>query len=332
MGNLQKICVLLTVLSVGAAGGAYAFYKKAYQKPRAEIAQQRAQFETYIENCKKSGENFDRTAARFAPIYALSLPTNPQNARIEYQIWLEQMLEFCNLSEPQAKIGRYTPNPATKTATQEYSVKARCTTNQLTQFLYEFYWTPFLHRITLLDMKPIENSDELDVAMTIQTMSLGYKEKRDVATASDEVAAETARALAQYAAFPKTDKLPLETTPTRVLSSGPLAAYRPFAETELFRAVRAGVDSADFARLTGTPEVTDDRGTPTRFSRWHVATEDRTITLKAGDRLQIGSVDADVVEIADDIVILRQNDDERLWIVPQGGLLSEATAVPANLY
>ena len=30
MGNLGKICVLLTALSVGAAGGAYAFYKKAY--------------------------------------------------------------------------------------------------------------------------------------------------------------------------------------------------------------------------------------------------------------------------------------------------------------
>ena len=65
MGNLGKICVLLTALSVGAAGGAYAFYKKAYQKPRAEIAQQKLQFETYIETCKKNGENFDRISLRF---------------------------------------------------------------------------------------------------------------------------------------------------------------------------------------------------------------------------------------------------------------------------
>ncbi len=331
MGNLGKICVLLTALSVGAAGGAYAFYKKAYQKPRAEIAQQKAQLETYIETCKKNGENFDRTAANFAPVYALSMPTNAQNASAEYQIWLEQMLEFCNLTEPQTKAGRYVPNRANRTATQTFSVQARCSTANLTQFLFEFYWTPFLHRITALDMQPVESSDLLEVRMTIETMTVGYKERRDPATAANETEKATAETLAKFANYPKADKLPLETTPTRVLASGPLAAYRPFAETELFRAVRTGIDSADFARLTGLPEVTDEKGNATRFSRWRVETEDRAITLKVGDRLQIGSVDADVVEIADDFVILRQ-DDERLWIVPQGENLSDAVAVPANLY
>lgn len=331
MGNLGKICVLLTALSVGAAGGAYAFYKKAYQKPRAEIAQQKTQLETYIETCKKNGENFDRTAAKYAPVYAVSTPTNPQNARIEYQIWLEQMLEFCNLIEPQTKAGRYVPNRANQTATQEFSVQAQCSTADLTQFLFEFYWTPFLHRITALDLKPIESSELLDVRMTIQTMSVGYKERRDPATATNEAERALAQALANYAAYPKTDKLPVETTPTRVLASGPLAAYRPFAETSLFRAVRTGIDSADYTRLTATPQVTDERGNVTLFSRWRVDVEDRTLTLKPGDRMQIGSFDADVVEIDAEFVLLRQ-DDERLWVVPLGGKLSEAVAVPANLY
>ena len=331
MGNLGKICVLLTALSVGAAGGAYAFYKKAYQKPRAEIAQQKTQLEAYIETCKKNGENFDRTAANYAPVYALSMPTNRQSAGVEYQIWLEQMLEFCNLTEPMTKAGRYVPNNANKTATQEFSVQARCSTADLTQFLFEFYWTPFLHRITALDLRPIESSELLDVRMTIETMTVGYKERRDPATATNETEAATARTLAMYANYPKTDKLPSETTPKRVLASGPLAAYEPFAETQLFRAVRSWIDFADYARLNGTPEVTDERGNSIRFSRWRVETEDRTITLKAGDRMQIGSVDADVVEIADDFVILRQ-DDERLWIVPLGEKLSDAVAVPANLY
>ena len=330
MGNLGKICVLLTALSVGAAGGAYAFYKKAYQKPRAEIAQQIAQLETYIETCKKNGENFDRTAANYAPVYALSMPTNRQSASVEYQIWLDQMLEFCNLTEPLTKAGRYVSN-RNNTATQEFSVQAQCSTADLTQFLFEFYWTPFLHRITALDLKPIESSDLLDVRMTIQTMTVGYKERRDPTTAANETEKNTAETLAKFANYPQPDKLPIDATPTRVLASGPLAAYQPFAETSLFRAVRTGIDSADYARLTGTPEVTDERGNATRFSRWRVETEDRTITLKAGDRMQIGSVDADVVEIADDFVILRQ-DDERLWIVPQGENLSDAVAVPANLY
>ncbi len=330
MGNLGKICVLLAALSVGAAGGGYAFYKKAYVKPRAEIAQQRANFETFIQTCETRGQTWDRTAANFAPLYALSMPTNSQNSRIEYQIWLEQMLEFCNLTEAQAQAGRYVKN-RNGSATQAYSVKATASTAALTQFLYEFYWTPFLHRITALDMRPIENSDDLAVSMTVETAAIWYKETRDPATAADESAATTARALAQYAAYPKTDKLPLDTTPTRVLASGPLAAYAPFAETELFRAVRSGIDSADYARLTGTPEVTDEKRNSTRFSRWRVETEDRTLTLKVGDRMQIGSFDADVVEIEADFVLLRQGDD-RLWVVPLGEKLSDAVAVPANLY
>ncbi|MBR5242939.1 MAG: hypothetical protein IKW13_01775 [Thermoguttaceae bacterium] len=331
MGNLGKICVLLTALSVGAAGGAYAFYKKAYQKPRAEIAQQKAQLGAYIETCKKNAENFDRTAANYASTYALSMPTNRQSASVEYQIWLDQMLEFCNLTEPLTKAGRYVSNRATQTATQEFSVQAQASTADLTQFLFEFYWTPFLHRITALDLKPIESSDLLDVRMTIETMTVGYKERRDPTAATNETEKATAETLAKFANYPKTDKLPLETTPTRVLASGPLAAYEPFAEAQFFRAVRAGIDSADHARLTGTPEVSDEKGRVNRFSRWRVETEDRTITLKEGDRMQIGSVDAEVVKIEADIVVLRQ-DDDRLWVVLHGGKLSEAVAVPANLY
>ena len=331
MGNLGKICVLLTALSVGAAGGAYAFYKKAYQKPRVEMAQQKTQFEAYIENCKKNGENFDRTAANLAPLYALSMPTNPQNARIEYQIWLKQMLEFCNWVEPQTKAGRYLSDKRTLTATQEFSVQAQCTTADLTQFLFEFYWTPFLHRITLLDVEPIESSDLLKVSMKIETMTLGYKERRDPAAANDEIATATAQALAKFVNYPKENELPIETTPTRVLASGPLAAYRPFAETELFRAVRTGIDAADHARLTALPEVTDEKGTRIRFSRWYLGTEDRTITLKVGERMQIGSFDAEIVDILDDFVLLRQKGSaERLWVVLLGGNLNEASAV--NLY
>ncbi len=331
MGNLGKICVLLTALSVGAAGGAYAFYKKAYQKPRAEIAQQITQLETYIETCKKNGENFDRTAANYAPVYALSMPTNAQNASAEYQIWLEQMLEFCNLTEPQTKAGRYVPN-RNRTATQTFSVQAQGSTADLTQFLFEFYWTPFLHRITALDIKPgDEGSDLLEVRMTIETMTVGYKERRDPATAANDVEKTTAETLAKFVDYPKADKLPLETTPTRVLASGPLAAYKPFAEAQFFRAVRTGIDSADYARLTGTPVVSDEKGNVTQFSRWRVETEDRTITLKEGERMQIGSVDAEIVKIDAEFVVLRQ-DDERLWVVLHGEKLSDAVAVPANLY
>ncbi len=312
MKNYQKIGVLFAVLSVGVGFAGYFFYRQAYQKPRAELAQKRAEIETQIEYGKTQAERLDAASTQFMPLYTRSFPLNPTNAALEYQIWLTQMLEFCNVKSPSVRTLGFARTAPTGSQVRQFSVQMECSLLDLTQFLYEFYWTPFLHRISVLDIQPQEGSELLRVAMTVEGLTIRWRPDAKQA-------------------FPLQDKLPLTTNPPRQLASGPFAAYSPLGDVELFRAVKTGVDDANFAILTGLPTISDENGRSVKFSRWNLTTEDRTITLKIGEELKIGSFQGTIADIYDDLVVLKQKSG-RMWIVPLSQKLSEAVAVPANLF
>ena len=183
---------------------------------------------------------------------------------------------------------------------------------QLYRFLYEFYWTSFLHRITVLDIQPIENSTQLHFSLVLESLTLWYKPTPQFA-------------------YPLTDKLPLSVNPIRKLASGPFKAYSDTSNMELFRVVRRGIDNADYAILTGTPSITGDDGITTPISLWKIETEGKTLRLKIGDSVTIGSFNGTVDDISDDLVILRQNNGFR-WVVSLGDRLSDAVAVPEVLF
>ena len=222
------------------------------------------------------------------------------------------MLEFCNIRESQVTRGAYSNLRNLGLATQNFRVQAKCQLLDLTQFLYEFYWTPFLHRISTLDIIPQEGSDDLQIAMTIQGLTILYLTN-------------------PQQQFPLRDQLPLDAQAPQQLASGPFAAYKPLGELDVFRAVRTGVDQTALTRLTATPVITDDEGNEQKVTRWNLEAENRTISLKMGDVLKVGSFVANIADIDDNLVILRQQNG-LLWAVPLGNKLSEAVAVPPNLF
>ena len=77
--------------------------------------------------------------------------------------------------------------------------------------------------------------------------------------------------------------------------------------------------------------ITDDEGNEQKVTRWNLEAESRTISLKMGDVLKVGSFVANIADIDDNLVILRQQNG-LLWAVPLGNKLSEAVAVPPNLF
>lgn len=314
MGNWTKIIVVLTILSIGVAFGGYVFYTKEYVKPRQELAEKKQAIEAEIQNGKNQIEQMTKTTESLTPLYRRSFPTNYAKGGMEYQIWLTQMLEFCGVHESKVEVGKFLrPRPG-YVGTNKFVVQGQFTLRDLTQFLYEFYWAPFLHRISTLNIQPQEHSDLLQASMTIEGLTIFYKEDRTQ----------------QY---PLADKLPLDTPPVRQTSSGPFAAYRQLGDVEIFRAVKSGVDTTSYTKLTGTPVVTDEGGQPTKFARWSLGAEGRTQTYKIGDRMTIGAFDAVVEDIDSDIgmVLLRQGSG-RLWAVPLGYNLSEAVAIPSTIY
>lgn len=314
MGNWSKIIIILVILSLGVAFGGYLFYTKEYVKPRKEIAEQKAGLEQMIQMGKNNSKLMSQASSNNMGLYSRSFPTNPSASGLEYQIWLTQMLEFCNVRDAKVGVEKYFRARGGTTSTQEFSVQGQFSLLDLTQFLYEFYWTPFLHRIKVLNILPVEHSELLNVSMTIEGMAIHFKAD-------------------QNQTYPLVDKLPLETKPIRQTASGPFAAYRHMGDMEIFRAVKTGVDTTQFAKLTGTPVVTDDSGQPTKIARWYLGSDGRTQTFQEGDRMTIGAFDATIAEIDADVglVLLRQNTG-RLWVVPLGYNLSDAVAIPNTIY
>ena len=312
MGNWSKVIALLVIITVGLGFGGYMFYKSEYVKPRQEIEKKREELKTAIENGKKATENMVVTTTMLEPLYTRSFPTNQLAAAQQYEIWLSQMFEFCNMGDAVIKRQTYTPNPRLRLATQRYSVQTECDLIDLVQFLYEFYWTPFLHRISTLDVAPIEGSDRLQATITIEGLSIHYRSN-------------------PRQPFPLTDRLPLDANAPRQLASGPFAAYQLMGDLDVFRAVRTGVDRTKLLLLSGVPTITDDSGNSVTASRWRLESEDRVFNLKVGDELKIDSFVATVADIDDEFVLLRQNNG-LLWIVLLGRYLGDAVAVPSNLF
>ena len=313
MGNWTKVVVILIILSIGVAFAGYMGYRSKYVEPRAEIEKKRAEIQQQIDNGKTTSENWSTATARLRPLYTRSFPLKREAAALQYQLWLAQMLDFCNVNEPKVTVRDYVNPRGSSLATQRFQVQGEFTLLDLTQFLYEFYWTPFLHRIALLDIQPQEHSDRLNVTMTIEGLTISK--------------------LGVNQPYPLDDKLPLSTNPPKQLSSGPFAAYKQIGEMDIFRVVRSGVDAASFAKLTGTPVVTDEGGSPTKFARWYLGTEGRTQSYKIGDTMKVGAFEAEVIDIDSDggLVVLKQKTGN-VWAVPLGYCLSEAVAVPANLF
>ncbi|MGI6400870.1 MAG: hypothetical protein ACOX0A_01965 [Thermoguttaceae bacterium] len=314
MSNWTKVIILLVIISLGIGFGGYLLYKKNYAAPRAEISQKREQLTTFIENGKQTTNNVVERTTQLESLYTRSFPTSRPDAALQYELWLSQMLDFCNMSDAQISRLAYQTPRNSGMAIQNFRVVAQCDMIDLVQFLYEFYWTPFLHRITTLDITPDENSEKLNTTMTIQGLTILYR-------------------LHQNQPYPLEKQLPNadQSNMQQQLASGPFAAYKQMGDVDVFRAVRTGIDPTSLTILTGVPTITNDAGDSVTVSRWNLSSEGKTISLQTGEELKIGSFVATIADIDENFVVLRQNNG-LLWVVLLGYKLSDALAVPPNLF
>ena len=309
MKNLRNFIIVLLIF---AAAGWYfgrMAYRSFYTAPRAKIAEQKNKLLADIEQGKKNLAMMQQTAMNSRPLFSRSFPLNRTVAQTQYQMWLIQLAEFCDMESTNVTIGEYRQGRGY--ATEQFQVKTRSSMTQLYRFLYEFYWTSWLHRVNSLDIRSLEKSDLLEVTMIIEGLTLGKMNQRDP--------------------YPLLNQFPL-TTPMRRLTSGPFRAYEEIARLELFRYSAPGIDNANYLILTGTPSVSDPASDKTvAYSRWKLETEGRTFSLKKGERLSVGSFDGVIDDVFDDMVILRQNNGYR-WVVNLGDKLGDAAAVPPDFF
>ncbi|REK11446.1 MAG: hypothetical protein DWQ37_14280 [Planctomycetota bacterium] len=290
--NTREKILASAVGAMGVLFGGNWAYQSYYVQPLDERRSEVNRLREDIGQRELDMARFRKANEKLKDWQAQSLPSDIEVARSEYQAWLVELVEGAEFlspnvdsSEPLTRKGLYTA--------LDFSVRGRGTLNQLTKFLYDFYRADHLHQIQSLSLTPVPRSDELDIALSIEALSLPNSERKEQLTTR---------------------------TSDRLASNG-VDEYEPIAQRNLFGIGGGGQDAADFAYLTAITEV---NGEPQAWFTLRASGELRK--LGSGQQLQVGTFEATVAEINDGDVILLC-DDER-WLVGLGENLLQASTLP----
>lgn len=99
-----------------------------------------------------------------------SLPANRERARSLYQSWLLERVDDVGLAEANVKAG--SGRPHRDYYQHSFSISGRGNLEQLTELLYEFYFVDFLHRIRSARFTPIRDTDDLDINIQVDVLSM----------------------------------------------------------------------------------------------------------------------------------------------------------------
>lgn len=309
MKNRRNLIMLVAFLLFGVCYGGWWAWQTQYLVPRkqllddiAKAEETQTQYEITLQSQKDTLARLENQ--RFAQ---RSLPTGPPQgtARTLYHSWLLEAGEACQF-ENLAVDSRGERRTQFYCSVVSFQLTAQTSLDQLSRFLYEFYWAPFLHRITSLSIVPVENADLVDITLQIEGLVL-YR---------NEPTAE----------FPYRDRLP-EGYWQRLVS-GRFETYTgPIESRNLLQFSRSGVDASDFAKLTGIVYVS---GEPEFWINSQL--ENTVVRVKLDEPFRIGSFIGKIVEVADEDVILETsgtwNRPPMRWFLGKGELLKDAMAVP----
>ncbi len=289
----QREKVLLgAVGAIAVLYGGNWLYQAMYAQPLLDRQDQTVRLREDISKRELDLAKFRKANQDFKKWQKQALPSDTEVARSLYQAWLVELVGSAGFlnpnvdsSEPIARKGLY--------ESLSFSVRGRGTLPQVTKFLFDFYRADHLHQIQSLSLTPVPRSDELDLTIAIEALSLAEADRKD--RLNDKIS----------------DRL----------ASNRLEDYRVIAQRNLFGIGGGAVDEADFAYLTAITEVDGE------MEAWFtLRASGRLVKLRQQQSFDIGPFHGKVAEInPQDVVLLC--DDER-WLLTVGESLMQASILP----
>lgn len=235
-----------------------------------------------------------------------SLPTNLDIAKSLYQDWLrEQLVESGFVVRELTENSTRSSQRHFKQAT--FVVNAQGTLAELTDFLYRFYKSNHLHRISAASLTPTTTRKSLTVSLTIDALSLPDSPRSDkLAEGSSDTVTE-----------------PLEEVRDEIVSRNVFAAYgadKPGPEDAKPQVAETADESAQ-AFLTG---MTYGEGGWQLAIRMHDSGEMRY--FRQGDSIEIGQFSGEIIELDGRRVIVTHNDQRKQIMLGQN--LGQAVVLP----
>jgi hypothetical protein len=162
-----------------------------------------------------------------------ALPAEPNNARSLYQSWLRALAHQAGLRQLDVQSGEGQTHKGVYTLFS-FTVRGRSTLAELVQFLYGFYSAGHLHKLRVLDLKPLEAARTFDVTMTIEALSLPGADRKDQLSQVSSTRLRFAK-LSDYADV--------------IAARNPFAPYTPSSRR------RQQVDPSQYTFITAITEV-----------------------------------------------------------------------------
>jgi hypothetical protein len=127
-----------------------------------------------------------QTVKKLAEYEDMSLPSDQELARSQYQAWLSEIVDRAGLVEPQVKVVAQSrlANGATQLTC---SVNGLGDLRQLTTLLHEFYCVNTIHRIRRLPLRPQADSKQIKIDLRVEALILSTANKEkdfDIAPSS----------------------------------------------------------------------------------------------------------------------------------------------------
>lgn len=241
-----------------------------------------------------------------------SLPTNQKMAGTLYQNWLVQIADRVKLKNANIDAGRG-GNHRNIYHTMPFTLQARGSLDQVVAFLHEFYSANHLHQLRSASLKPVQNSQDLDLNFSIEALVLPGADRRD--KLNDERSNRLVLAS-------------LEDYKGSITRRNTFAPYSPPAPRPVYSSQPSytptpSFDPARFAVLTAILEVGESP------QAWvSVKTSGEVIRVREGDKLSVGRFNGTVTRI--NVADIEFEADGKRRQLALGRSLPQAVELPAE--
>ena len=275
-------------------------YQSLYLAPRKQLGSKITELSQQIEWGKADLNAKQQFNAQCLIFYYRTLPASANDARSQYTFWLLELLQYSGFENPGVDPRPHTLVPAG--ANYQFNIQCTGSLSQFSYFLFEFYYAPFLHRITSMTLTPVEgNAEQLRFSMSVNALALRLNPRT----------------------HPPRNEIPNGIIPR--LMSNDLTTYQVIANRNLLQTAKGGIDRADYTVLSSVLHGSDPKEAWSEV--WfYVQTDESTVKKRLGETFQFGSFSGKVVEILDEDVVLERNGER--WLLGLGEKLNKAFALP----
>jgi hypothetical protein len=137
----------------------------------SKLQKERKKLQADITELKNKVKNEAEIKKRLTEVYNQSLPTQDQSAQSLYSNWLMQLANEVGIKGYRSDAGSIS---LTKNLYKKftYTLHGKGTLEQLAEFLRRFEKTNYLHLVRKVTPQPIKNSNEFDLTITVEALSL----------------------------------------------------------------------------------------------------------------------------------------------------------------